>query len=164
MNQIVSFPITGSEPPGRDSPYSALADFYRAFNSRDLAAMKKNWDDAGECVMSNPLGGIKRGWAEIGAVYEKIFFGEARVHVEFYDYSIHESGDVFHAVGRERGQIRKCGETVALEIRTSRIFHRIRGQWKQAHHHGSIDNPALLARYQALVMQENGTQSTQETS
>lgn len=155
MNKSVSLPVTGSEPSDRDSPYSALVNFYHAFNSRDLAAMKENWDHTGECAMSNPLGGIKRGWEEIGSVYEKIFFGEASVYVEFYDYSTHESGDVFYAVGRERGHIRKRGDEMALEIRTSRIFHRIRGQWKQSHHHGSIENPALLARYQALVMQVN---------
>lgn len=164
MNEIVSFPITGSETPGQDSPYAALVEFYRAFNRRELAAMKENWDVAGECVMSNPLGGIKRGWEEIGAVYEKIFLGEASVYVEFYDYSIDEFGDVFHAVGRERGHLNKRGETVALEIRTSRVFHRIRGQWKQVHHHGSIENPALLARYQALVMQANEPNSIQEAS
>ncbi len=146
------------------SLYSALVNFYHAFNSRDLAAMKENWDHTGECVMSNPLGGIKRGWEEIGAVYEKIFLGEASVYFEFYDYSIHESGDAFHAVGRERGHIRKRGDEMALEIRISRIFHRIQGQWKQSHHRGSIENPALLARYQALVMQENQSNSTREAS
>jgi ketosteroid isomerase-like protein len=164
MNEIVSLPITGAEPPGLDSPYSALVNFYRAFNGRDLAAMKENWEHAGECVMSNPLGGIKRGWEEIGAVYGKIFLGEASIYVEFYDYTIHESGDVFHAVGRERGHLHKRGEEMALEIRTSRIFHRARGQWKQAHHHGSMESPALLARYQALVMQKNESNLSQELS
>ena len=52
--------------------------------------------------MDNPLGGIKRGWDEIKAVYELIFSGPAQVSVEFYDYTLHQSQDMFYAVGRER--------------------------------------------------------------
>ena len=58
---------------------------------------------------------------------------------------------MFYAVGRERGEFR-IGETVVnLVIRTSRIFRLIDGQWRQVHHHGSIDVPELLARYQQAV-------------
>ena len=36
-------------------------------------------------------------------------------------------------------------------IRISRIFRRVDGRWRQIHHHGSIDDADLLARYQAAV-------------
>ena len=73
--------------------------------------------------MDNPLGGIKRGWAEM-----------------------------FYAVGRERGYFRLGGEEITLAIRTSRIFRKVNGRWKQSHHHGSIEDPQLLAKYQAAVL------------
>jgi hypothetical protein len=39
-----------------------------------------------------------------------------------------------------------------LAIRTSRLFRRAPGdRWHQVHHHGSIDDPQLLADYQAAV-------------
>jgi hypothetical protein len=38
-----------------------------------------------------------------------------------------------------------------MAIRTSRFFRLVDGQWRQQHHHGSIDDPALLAAYQAAV-------------
>jgi hypothetical protein len=41
---------------------------------------------------------------------------------------------------------------MSLAIRTSRIFIRSFGAWKQVHHHGSIENPDLLAKYQAAVL------------
>lgn len=65
----VDEPITGNERC-RDQrhPHAALAHFYHAFNERDLAAMGDNWSRAPEIAMSNPLGGIKRGWQEIGQV------------------------------------------------------------------------------------------------
>jgi hypothetical protein len=72
--------------------------------------------------------------------------------VEYFDYTIHETTEMFYAVGRERGYFR-CGDTeIALAIRTSRIFRRSEGRWRQVHHHGSIEDPRLLAAYQAAVL------------
>ncbi len=146
-------PITGQEYRGdRTSSLQALAHFYAAFNNRDIAAMSDNWAQSDDIAMDNPLGGIKRGWSEIKAVYERLFNGPARVSVEFYDYTVHEAGEMFYAVGRERGFF-KIGDTeLALAIRTSRLFRKINGTWKQVHHHGSIDDPSLLSQYQAGVL------------
>ena len=102
--------------------------------------------------MDNPLGGIKRGWKEIRPVYERIFNGLAEVYVEYYDYTIHETAEMFYAVGRERGYFHLEGDEVKLAIRTSRVFQKIAGKWRQVHHHGSIDEPNLLERYQSAVL------------
>lgn len=113
--------------------------------------MSSSWAQGEDIVMDNPLGGIKRGWNEIRAVYESIFTGSARVYVEFYDYTIHEEGNMFYAVGRERGELR-VGETVLnLAIRTTRVFKLTNNRWRQVHHHGSIDDPDMLRRYQRAV-------------
>jgi ketosteroid isomerase-like protein len=113
--------------------------------------MAKNLAQIDEIVMDNPAGGIKRGWDKIRSVYERIFNGPTKAYVEFYDYTLHEVGDIFYAVGRERGEFR-IGETVTqLAIRTSRIYKMIGGQWRQIHHHGSIDDPELLNQYQKAV-------------
>ena len=150
--KLIQEPITGSEEQGNLlSPYQALVQFYYAFNHADMPTMEKNWADPQEISMDNPLGGIKRGWEEIKSVYERIFNGPAEVHVEFYDYTIHETQEMFYAVGRERGYFRLGGNEVKLVIRTSRIFQKINGRWRQVHHHGSIDDPHLLERYQAAV-------------
>jgi len=146
-------PITGTEAhSGKGSAFKALAQFYRAFNNRDLSAMQDNWLHADEIAMDNPLGGIRRGWSEIRGVYERLFNGPARIYVEFHDYTLHETPEMFYAVGRERGQFTRASETLALAIRTSRIFRRTQDGWRQVHHHGSIDDPELLARYQQAVL------------
>ena len=145
-------PVTGKEDmPGLPASLQALSEFYDAFNSRNLEKMSKNWAQTEDIAMDNPLGGIKRGWAEIRAVYERIFSGLARVYVEFYDYTIHDAGDMFYAVGRERGEFRLDEAVLPLAIRTTRIFRMIDNRWQQVHHHGSIEDPELLARYQAAV-------------
>ncbi len=147
-------PITGAEHADvkPSEPMSALIEFYRAFNDRDLTLMSNNWERSDEASMSNPLGGVKRGWKSIKEVYSKIFTGKAKVYVEYYDYSIHHSGEMFCAVGRERGFFQLGQNKIDLAIRTSRIYRMDCGRWYQIHHHGSIDNPKLLAAYQEAVL------------
>ena len=148
--------ITGREIPGDlSSPLQALSQFYRAFNARDMKTMAQNWAQSDDIVMDNPLGGLKRGWSEIQPVYAHIFEGPAEVYVEYFDYTLHESPSMFYTVGRERGYLRTGGEEIALAIRTTRVFRKIEGRWRQVHHHGSIEEPGLLARYQAAVLGSN---------
>lgn len=145
--------ITGNElidSPG--TPIYALCQFYRAFNQKDFSLMQKNWSTEQDSAMSNPLGGIKRGWDEISQVYERIFNGPAKVYVEFYDFQIVDSGQMFFVTGRERGYFQLSDQKIRLAIRTSRVFQKQANQWKQIHHHGSIEDAELLARYQAAVM------------
>ncbi|MGB9436203.1 MAG: nuclear transport factor 2 family protein, partial [Candidatus Acidiferrum sp.] len=98
-------PITGYEDL-RDltHPRHALTQFYRAFNTRDLVLMRQNWSPSDEISMNNPLGGIKRGWPEIRRIYERLFSGPPSISVEFHNYSLHISGEIFYAVGHERGR------------------------------------------------------------
>lgn len=134
------------------TPEAALEQFYAAFNGRDLALMADNWAQTDDIALDNPLGGIRRGWAEIRPLYERVFSGPAMVYVEFYDYTLHLGQDLFYAVGRERGHFRKGDTELALAIRTSRVFRQFGGRWKQVHHHGSIEVPELLARYQSAML------------
>lgn len=150
----IETPVTGNEYAGdqRDS-LQALAQFYRALNSRDLELMQQNWANSVEAAMDNPLGGIKRGWNEIRTTYERLFASNGKYQFEFYDYTLHESEDVFYVVGRERGELVASGRPMRLAIRTSRIFRRdADGKWRQVHHHGSIDDPQMLAAYQEAVL------------
>lgn len=146
-------PITGKEDQGDlSSPYQALVQFYHAFNEGDLKEMANNWEQSEDIAMNNPLGGIKRGWKEISSIYENIFNGPAEVYVEYYDYTIHEHGALFYAVGRERGFFRLNENRIDLAIRTSRIFRRNGNTWRQTHHHGSIEDAKLLDAYQSAVI------------
>jgi ketosteroid isomerase-like protein len=145
--------ITGNEQsPDLRQPQDVLAEFYRALNTRDMALMERNWAHTAEATMDNPLGGIKRGWDEIRSVYDRLFQFDGQYHFEFYDYTLHTSGDIFYAVGRERGYVTRRGIRLEMKIRTTRVFQSADGRWRQIHHHGSIDDPQLLAEYQATVL------------
>jgi ketosteroid isomerase-like protein len=145
-------PLTGDESlidPGE--PLGALSEYYRAFNGRDLDLMRRNWAYSDEISMANPFGGIRRGWADIREGYERIFNGRAIISVAFHDYTIHQCGQMFYAVGRELGELQGGNISLEVKFRTSRVFGLSAGRWRQFHHHGSIDNPELLLRYQAAI-------------
>lgn len=148
--------ITGAESIDTNvsSQNSALIDFYSAFNNGNMGLMSTNWVQSEEASMSNPLGDIKRGWESIREVYDRIFNGEARVYVEFYDYTIHSADAMFIAVGRERGYLEHGGNRLDLSIRTSRTYRKDCDKWLQIHHHGSIEDPALLKKYQVIIFGE----------
>jgi hypothetical protein len=151
--KLVHEAVTGQESVSdTSSPYSALVCFYSAFNQQDFELMQANWLQSEQASMSNPLGGIKHGWSEIREVYHKIFQGPAKVYVEFYDYTMHTTETMFLAAGRERGILELGNEKIELTIRTTRIFILHEQQWKQVHHHGSMDDPKLLSRYQAILL------------
>jgi ketosteroid isomerase-like protein len=159
--QAIEQAITGAryQDLASGTPEAALEQFYAAFNGRDLALMSENWAQTDEIALDNPLGGIRRGWADIRPLYERVFSGPAEVYVEFYDYTLHLGQTLFYAVGRERGHFRKGDTELALAIRTSRIFKKVDSRWKQVHHHGSIEDPDLLARYQSALL---GTHTAHE--
>ena len=133
-------------------PINALIDFYKAFNGRNADDTANNWARNYAIAMSNPIGGIRRNWNAIREAYGKIMQGDARVYVEYHDFNYHQFEDVFYVEGRERGSLVVGEIELGLKIRTSRIFKLFGDEWKQIHHHGSMDNADLLQRYQNAIM------------
>ena len=84
------------------SPLAALSAFYRAFNSKDLDALAQVWLDDDEPGMSNPVGGLRRGWSDIRDGYARLFGGAARVQVIFHDFTTHGDDRSCAFVGREK--------------------------------------------------------------
>ncbi len=150
--KVEHIPVTGREEKDQLSPQiRALSDFYQALNGRDMELMARNWAQLDGAVMDNPVGGIKRGWEEIKTVYERIFSSPEQYWFEFYVFTYHEAGEIFYVVGRERGEYRAREGALNMAIRTTSVFRRLDGEWRQVHHHGSIDDPQLLAAYQKAV-------------
>lgn len=141
---------------------SALHQFYKGFNGGDIDILSENWSQSSAAIMSNPLGGVLKGWPEIEGLYKRLFSGPIDVNVEFYDIEINQWSNGFLAVGREKGRVTlgkdsSNMESIPLEIRTSRffMFDEDKECFKQVHHHGSIVYPDMLASYQDLVNKAN---------
>lgn len=145
-------PITGREnKDDLSTQMLIISKFYEAFNNKDLDKIAEVWAHTDDISAENPAGGIRRGWTEIRAVYEGIFNSRAKVKAEFYDYTLHEAGEIFYAVGRESVELETGGQTIHADVRITRIYRLTAGKWKQIHLHGSIDDADLLAKYQRAV-------------
>ncbi len=149
----IETPVNGQDPIGNlAEPLQALAQFYKALNGRDIQLMEQNWVASPDAAMDNPLGGIMRGWPNIRAVYERLFAVNGDYRFEFWDYTLHRTNEVFLVVGRERGRLETERGVLDFAIRTTRLFAREGSGWRQLHHHGSIDEPEMLSKYQKLVL------------
>jgi ketosteroid isomerase-like protein len=145
--------ISGRDLPARvETPAEALREYYHGFNHRDMTVVARNWLDSADVSLCDPASGMKRGWQAVAAEYERVFAGPSRVTIELHDYSVQEAGDVFWAVGRERGSFHLGDVRLDLAIHRTRVFRRVDGRWRQVHDHGSIEIPELLARYQRVLL------------
>ncbi|GAA1578620.1 MULTISPECIES: YybH family protein [Kribbella] len=133
--------------PGRAGALAALETFYYALNSKDLETLAAGWVDDPLVQLNNPVGGILRGRDAVRELYERVFAGVLDVQVTFGDAATYWLGDSVIFAGRETGTY--LGNR-PLHIRTTRVF-TYDGVWRQLHHHGSIDDPDLLAAYQRAV-------------
>lgn len=130
-----------------------IESFYYAFNQRDMAVFERVWASHDLVQLNNPLGGILRGLESIANLYNGIFTGPSKVWVGLTDIVEFQTQDMVVFAGREVGEFTKGEITIPLNIRTSRIIQWFGSEvgWKQTHHHGSIDNPMLLAEYQQTI-------------
>lgn len=130
-----------------------VESFYYAFNQRDMGIFYQVWANSELIQLNNPLGGILRGYEPIANLYKGIFAGSASVWVALSDIVEFQTDNMVVFAGRETGEFTKGETTVSLAIRTSRIVQWFGEDigWKQTHHHGSIDDPKLLAEYQQAV-------------
>jgi len=145
--------IQQAREQGIEGARALLESFYHAFNHRDLEVFARVWAEHDLIQLNNPLGGILRGYEPIAALYQRIFSGPARVWVELSDIVEFQAGEMCVFAGREHGEFAVSDQSIQLSIRTSRVVQWFGPEngWRQIHHHGSIDDAALLADYQRAV-------------
>jgi hypothetical protein len=136
-----------------DGARALLESFYYSFNHCNMDVFSQVLANDELIQLNNPLGGILRGYKPIAELYQRIFTGPASVWVELSDIVEYQSNDMVIFAGREHGEFTKGEISISLSIRTSRVIQWLGSDfgWKQTHHHGSIEDPILLAEYQQAV-------------
>jgi len=132
--------VTGKEKEYLNSEHQALCEYYKALNTADIDIMKNNWSRQKSAIFTSPLGGIVRTYDDVIASHSDLFNSPIGIDVEYYDIDISPMENGFTAVGRERGTMKIVDETFDVGFRTSRIFIKEDGKFKQVHHHGSFED------------------------
>ena len=152
MVKINYLPISGREAINKaGAPYEVVVEFYKAFNTKDLALMAENWLQTFDTIMALPIGEIKKGWPEIQNFYEKSFKNLADIHLELRDYTLFEELGCCLVIGTERMSLRLATGYVHFDARVTRLFVMDGGRYCQLHQHASIDTPATLSSYSELI-------------
>ena len=132
--------INGKETAELPKEYQALHEYYAALNSGDIDKMKKTWSKEKTTAFTSPLGGIVRTYKEVIQTHKELFNLPIKIEVEYYDIEISTLSNGFCSVGRERGTMRLGDEIIYVAFRTSRLFIKEEGTFKQLHHHGSFED------------------------
>jgi hypothetical protein len=129
-----------------------LIEFYKAFNARELDGLAESWEQGDAPSMDNPMGGIRRGWRSISEGYSKLFGGPAIVQMTFHDFTSQAAAIGICSLVVKGGACTTPDAKMGVRFRTTRWFTRRGGMWRKLNHHGSIDEPGLLAAYQKAIL------------
>ena len=80
--------------------------------------------------------------------------------MEFSDDPSHDDGEHHLFVGLERGERETPAGRIELHTHTSLLFVCNGDVGGQGHHHGSIEQPALLAAYQTGIFGQKLSRTT----
>ena len=132
--------INGKEIDGLSAEYQALQKYYSALNNSNIDTMKEVWSKENSTTFLSPLGEIVKTYGNVIRVHEELFNSSIKIDVEYYNIEITILNNGFFSVGRERGTMNIGDEIIEVAFRTSRLFIREEGIFKQLHHHGSFED------------------------
>lgn len=148
--------ITGEEKEFYSDEHKVLSHYYNALNSGNIEQMKENWCQQDNATFVSPLGGVFCSYGNIIESHNQLFQSSIEIDVEYFDIEINQTEDGFFTVGRERGTMKVNDDLIPVNFRTSRIFIKVNGDYKQIHHHGSFEELSTqLKVVQTLVERIN---------
>lgn len=118
----------------KDAVFAANEAFYRAFERRDLTAMRDVWTGSAYDVCIHPGWDISRGWGEIRRTWQEIFANPGPMEVVVEQVSVDVWADVGRVVLIENvwADAQLIGRVAATNL-----FVRTPDGWRLTLHHGS---------------------------
>jgi ketosteroid isomerase-like protein len=123
---------------------AANAEFYAAFEARDLDRMAEVWERSDRATVTHPGWPTLHGWARVAASWEAIFANTPYIQFVLTEESVTVHGDaawvtldenILQSTG-EPGT-GSDGELSGSRIATTNVFARIDDRWRMVVHHGS---------------------------
>ncbi len=133
-----------------DAVSAANAEFYAAFEARDLDRMADVWERSDRATVTHPGWPTLHGWARVAASWEAIFANTPYIQFVLTDEFVTVVGDAAWVTLDENilQSTRAAGdggsaaggdgsELSGSRIATTNVFTRERGEWRLVIHHGS---------------------------
>ncbi|MBD2091821.1 nuclear transport factor 2 family protein [Microcoleus sp. FACHB-1515] len=111
--------------------------FYRAFEKKEIEAMRSIWSKGTGSLCIHPGSAALRGWEQIEISWQKIFRNTAYMEVEIEVISAEISGNLAYIVLTETVLQIVGGRRVQAATIATNIFELMGGEWFLIHHHGS---------------------------
>ncbi len=112
---------------------TANAEFYDAFERRDLDAMSDVWEHSDRVACVHPGWAILTGWGSVSASWFALFDGPQRLQFIVTDERVSVAGDLAWVTCNEN--LIESGTTQA--VAATNVFAKSDDGWRLVHHHGS---------------------------
>ncbi|MBD2440239.1 nuclear transport factor 2 family protein [Nostoc sp. FACHB-110] len=111
--------------------------FYRAFEKKDIEAMKAIWSHGTGSLCVHPGRKTLRGWTEICNSWEKIFQNTAYIEINVDIVTTEVTDNIAYVVLIENVFQVLGGRRIEAQSMATNIFQKLGGKWYLVHHHGS---------------------------
>ena len=132
----------------RDQHAAVLAandDFYRAFESLEIARMEAVWLRVPYVTCVHPGWSLLAGWGPVMESWQRIFTGALAMRFTITDARAEVAGDVAWVVCTEHLESHHRDARMTARVQATNLFQRREGHWYLVHHHGSPVSPPFSA-------------------
>lgn len=116
---------------------AANEGFYKAFNTRDLDAMKEVWSSQGNVTCVHPGWNPLNGFEPIIESWQGIFKNSGNMNIEASDVTVIASEDLAWVSCVEKLYTIATNGVMASKVYSTNLFQLKNGSWKMVMHHAS---------------------------
>src|ERR687894_1692949 len=132
-----------------DEVRQASEQFYAALNRTldgDSGAMEEIWSHGSDVSAMHPFGSRSLGWEEVRDSWEQAAQAFSGGQVALDEMAVVPiSEDAAYTLGTEHGQARIGEETVGIDWRVTKIYHREAGGGERVPHHTDFSKEVAQA-------------------
>ncbi len=115
----------------------ANEEFYRAFESLDVARMDRIWLQQEYVTCIHPGWSLRVGWPAVRDSWVLIFNNTFSMTFELTEIQIQVAGDIAWVICTENITSRQGEATQESRVLATNLYEQVGEQWKIIHHHGS---------------------------
>ena len=120
-----------------DSAITANEKFYKAFNARDLSAMKEIWSSHQNVTCVHPGWSPLNGFEPIIDSWQGIFKNSGNMDIQISDINMLTSNDLAWVSCVEKLYTIASHGVLASKVFSTNLFELSKGGWKMIMHHAS---------------------------